>query len=280
MPAPPISALEQIQKLDRSLVENVRSRFLAEANTQPNLYSPADVETVQKNSWQVERFILEAKLNGENALKTMKTAMQWRHEQSVHQMTASDFPAEYFQSGYIVRFGRDSAGATVIIFRANIHQKTSEWNDLLKRFFVYQIEQIDLCNDGKGVTMVIDCAGIGLSNLDLDLLKFIVTSFSQYYPKLFDAIIVHELPYLLTYVFKLVQSWLPEEDRKFFHLSTKKTLTNFISTSELPPFLGGSNASNWRMVPTGVVPALEFVQLKSLKVDSAEKLKFLNIYIK
>ncbi len=128
--------------------------------------------------------------------------------------------------------------------------------------------------------MVIDCAGIGLSNLDLDLLKFIVTSFSQYYPKLFDAIIVHELPYLLTYVFKLVQSWLPEEDRKFFHLSTKKTLTNFISTSELPPFLGGSNASNWRMVPTGVVPALEFVQLKSLKVDSAEKLKFLNVYIK
>lgn len=157
MPAPPISALEQIQNLDRFLVEDVRSRFLAEANSQPSLYSPADVEIIQKNSWQVERFILEAKLNGENALKAMKTAMQWRHEQSVHQMTASDFPAEYFQSGYIVRIGRDLAGATVIIFRANIHRKTSEWNDLLKRFFVYQIEQIDLCNDGKGEQIYFLC---------------------------------------------------------------------------------------------------------------------------
>lgn len=128
--------------------------------------------------------------------------------------------------------------------------------------------------------MVIDCSSIGLSNLDLDLLKFIVTSFSQYYPKLFDAIIVHELPYLLTYVFKLVQGWLPEEDRKFFHLTTKKTLTNFISTSELPSFLNGSILSNWQAVPTGVLPAAQFVQSKGLKADSADKLKFLNAHMK
>lgn len=150
MPAPPTSALEQIRQLDRFLVENVRSRFLAEANSQPNLYSPSDVETIKNNAWQVERFILEAKLNGENALKALKVAMQWRHEQRINSMKVDDFPAEYFQSGYIVRVGRDLAGATVIIFRANVHRKTSEWNDLLKRFFVYQIEQIDLCNDGKG----------------------------------------------------------------------------------------------------------------------------------
>lgn len=128
--------------------------------------------------------------------------------------------------------------------------------------------------------MVIDCSSIGLTNLDLDLLKFIVTSFSQYYPKLFDAIIVHELPYLLTYVFKLVQGWLPEEDRKFFHLSTKKTLTNFIATSELPSFLGGSNATSWQMVPNGVLPAVQFVQSKGLKAEATEKLKFLNAHLK
>lgn len=150
MPAPPISALEQIRQLDRSLVEDVRSRFLADATSQPNLYSASDVETIVNNPWQVERFILEAKLNGENALKGLKTAMLWRHEQCISAMKVDDFPGEYFQSGYIVRIGRDLAGATVIIFRANIHRKTSEWSDLLKRFFVYQIEQIDLCNDGKG----------------------------------------------------------------------------------------------------------------------------------
>src|SRR5690606_29465274 len=112
----------------------------------------------------------------------------------------------------------------------------------------------------SGVTLLIDCAGIGMSSLDLDLLKFIVTSFSQYYPKLFDAIIIHELPFLLQYVFRLIQSWLPEDDRKFFHLTNKKTLTDFVAPSQLPSFLSGTNPDSWRQVPDQVVPARELVR--------------------
>ena len=141
--------------------------------------------------------------------------------------------------------------------------------------------------------MVIDCTNIGIANLDLDLLRFIVTTFSQYYPKLFDSIIVHELPYLLTYVFKLVQSWLPEDDRKFFHLTTRKSLTNHIDKSQLPNFLlNGTNPARWDIVSKSstvkILSATEFVTAaiaapdtnnEKLKPDSADKLKFLYQYI-
>lgn len=150
MPAPPISALEQLSKLDQTLVEDVRCGFLSDANANAGLYSPSDIGTIRNNSWQVERFLLESKLNSETALRSLQRAMQWRKEQSVHSLTVADFPAEYYQSGYIMRYGRDIAGATVLTFRANIHRKTTEWNEQLKRFFIYQIEQIDLHNDGKG----------------------------------------------------------------------------------------------------------------------------------
>lgn len=151
MPAPPISALEQLKKLDPKQVQGLRERFLAEANQSPELYEKADLDTIGDNSWQVERFLLESKLNTENALKALHNAMQWRKTQQIHQMRIDDFPAEYYQSGYIVQYGRDVHEAKIIYFRANIHRKTSEWNELLKKFFIYQIEQADLYNDGKGM---------------------------------------------------------------------------------------------------------------------------------
>lgn len=128
-----------------------------------------------------------------------------------------------------------------------------------------------------------------MGNLDLDLLRFIVTTFTQYYPKLFDAILVHELPYLLQYVFKLVQSWLPEEDRKFFHLTTKKTLRDFIGKEQLPSFLHGTNAQPWSSVPDdhqAVLGAHEFVAKKGGQYGMAassgqalaDKLKYLHAH--
>lgn len=141
--------------------------------------------------------------------------------------------------------------------------------------------------------MVIDCSNIGIGNVDVDLLKFIVTSFSRYYPKLFDTILIHQLPFLLQYLFKLVQTWLPEDDRKFFHMSTRKTLTNFIATEQLPPFLLTSedNSSekqeanrfwqNWRRSTSGgdQLPAKQFIERFGskfgLKFGDSEKLNFL-----
>ena len=110
------------------------------------------------------------------------------------------------------------------------------------------------------------------------MLQFIVNTFSTYYPKLFDGILVHELPFLLQYVFKLVQSWLPEDDRKFFHLTSKKNLNEFVSKEQLPKFMGGTNSDPFQTVPKDVVTAEEFVKRVGLKPKDAEKLKFLHSY--
>lgn len=141
--------------------------------------------------------------------------------------------------------------------------------------------------------MLIDCSNIGIGNVDVDLLKFIVTSFSRYYPKLFDTILIHQLPFLLQYLFKLVQTWLPEDDRKFFHMSTRKTLNNFIATEQLPPFLlinddnsiSKQEANNrwqkWRRSISGAdhLPAEQFIERFGtkfgLKSGDSDKLNFL-----
>ncbi|XP_046911517.2 motile sperm domain-containing protein 2-like [Dermatophagoides farinae] len=292
MPAPPVSALSQLKTLDSNLVILIRNRILAEANQNPNLYEPEDLEQIKKNDWQIQRFLLECKLDTDQSYELLRNSMKWRREEGIYQSSLVDFPAEYYQSGYIFRHGRDKNDAIVLYFRANIHRKTNEWNSRLKKFFIYQVEQIDRDCDGKGVTLVIDCSNIGVSNVDMDMLKFIVTSFSKYYPKLFDAIIIHQLPFLLQYIFKLIQTWLPEDDRKFFHMTNKKTLTDFIDQSQLPSFLLNIDVPNeqWRLLPATtnsmgpILPAEQFVQHYGSKFDlnnpnDSEKLGYLKNYI-
>lgn len=152
MPAPPISALEQLKNLNPDLVQLVKERFLREAELSPSKYEQSDLEQIRNNQWQVQRFLLECKLNVEQAFEALNNAMQWRRTENVKNIMEVDFPAEYYQSGYIFSYGRDRNDATVIYFRANIHRKlTNEWNQRLKQFFIYQIEKIDQNCDGKGL---------------------------------------------------------------------------------------------------------------------------------
>jgi len=78
----------------------------------------------------------------------------------------------------------------------------------------------------------------------------------------------------------LVQSWLPEDDRKFFHLTNKKNLNDYVSEEELPKFLGGKNTLSYQTVPKNVLTANELVAKIGLKKKDAEKLKYLDSYLK
>lgn len=104
--------------------------------------------------------------------------------------------------------------------------------------------------------------------MDLDLLKFIVTSFSNYYPRLFDCIIIHELPFVLQFVFKLVQTWSPPEYKHYFHLTSKKSIYKLVAKDQLPDFMGGCNPESYRVVPQQVLSSEELA--RNLGVDEKE----------
>lgn len=288
----------------KALIEKVRERFLAEAAAHPALYYEHDVGRVKSSTWIVERFILDNDNNADEALNCLKKAMKWRKDEKVMSYKPEYFPKEYFQAGYIITYGRDNHDGHVVVFRANIHRKVRDWAEVFKRFFTYHIEQVDILDDGKqgkfpsfykstnlfhplGLTLLFDCQGIGLLNLDIDLLKTLVTAYSENYPKLFNSIVVHELPQILQHVFWLVLTWVPEEDKKLFHLTSGDQIYQFISQKQLPSFCAhGTNPKPWNTVPEGqIVPAEKFVltpygKQMELEAGDASDLDYLKPYIK
>jgi len=270
----PSQAVEVVE-VPEHLVEDLRTRFLAESSTNKDQYSEEDVEDVRTKDHTVRRYLESRKCDIDEAFKMMVNSMKWRKTLGVKSLNEDSFPREYYQIGGVFTYGKDLNGSQMIILRVKVNKKISEWADLLKKYIVFLIEREDLryaAKENNGVCVVFDCNGAGVSNVDIDLLSFIVQTLRDYYPTLLKSVLVHELPWILQYVFKLVQTWLPKEHQKLLHLISKKELQDYVAAEELPDFMGGNNSLSYRIVPKNAPTAQEIADKVGMKKKDVDKL--------
>lgn len=153
-----------------------------------------------------------------------------------------------------------------------INKKIKEWMDITKKFIIYLFELADREQDENKLTLLFDCTDGGISNVDIDLLLFILSLIRNYYPMLLNAVLVYQLPWVLNYVLKLVNSWLPQSHREIIHPITKKQLYENVHLDQLPDFLGGTCEMPYKTVPKEVLSADDLAKKLSLGKSAADKL--------
>ena len=167
-----------------------------------------------------------------------------------------------------------------MIFRVKINKKIKEWIDICKKFIIYLFERVDREQDENKLTLIFDCAGGGLSNVDTDLLSFIISLLRNYYPMILNTVLVHELPWILNFVLKLVHSWLPQDQRELIDPITKKELNDYVDPDQLPDFLDGTCDLPYKTAPKDVSCAHDLAEQLSIGKSAADKLtKHLEPYI-
>ena len=161
-----------------------------------------------------------------------------------------------------------------------INKKIEEWRDNFKKYIIYLFELVDRSQNENKLTLLFDCTDAGISNVDIDLLLFILSLIRNYYPMIINAVLVYQLPWILNYVLKLVYSWLPQDHREMIHLMTKKELFDNVASDELPDFLGGTCDLPYKTVPKDVLSAHDLAEQLSISKSAADKLtKHLEPYI-
>jgi len=257
------------------LIQDLRTRFIAEMSTNRDEYNEEDIEDIRTKDFAVRRYLESRKCDVSEALKMMVSTMKWRKALEIKSFDESWFPQQFYQIGGVFTYGKDLNGAQMIILRVRVNKKISEWTDLLKKYIVSLIEKEDLryaANENNGVCIVFDCNGAGITNVDIDLLSFIVSTLRDYYPTLLKSVLVNELPWVLQYVFKLVQTWLPKEHQKLIHLISKKDINDYVTEEELPDFMGGTNQLSYRSLPKNAPTAQEIGDKMGLKKSAVDKL--------
>lgn len=151
MPSTEFTGFKDAAEIPSSVVATLRDRFLSESASNPDKYYPEDIDKVKSNDWTVQRFLLYKKNNVDEALKALDFAMKWRKSFGVRDIKETDFPREIYQAGGIIQYGHDIHGARILIIRANIHKRIKSWDEVLRKYLVFNVEKLDSTPDGKGI---------------------------------------------------------------------------------------------------------------------------------
>ncbi|KAG5880678.1 hypothetical protein JTB14_028433 [Gonioctena quinquepunctata] len=202
-----------------SQIDELRSSFLADLTSKgSDEVDSRDVERVKSSDHLLRRFLLHNEGNHQMALSMLWTSLTWRKKLNVNDINESNVKMDIVCSGAFFPHGADIDGCTLLVFKCNKHSKGASDINELKRCIIYWFERVERLVKGTQITIFFDMEGCGLSNMDMELIKYLIGLFKEYYPYFLNYILIFEMPWVLTAAFKIVKSYFvpetfPEEEK-------------------------------------------------------------------
>ena len=253
----------------KAMTEKVRKSFAEKAKSSAGDFEASDVEKVRTNDKFIERYIADTRDDAE-ALKKLIATMKWRKSFGVKNMKDSDFPAEIFKIGFSsVLNNKDKEGRPILFYMFKRWRRSPELVDLMTRYNVYNLEKASAQSNFGAINIAIDCNGLELSNIDVDLyIKFVVL-FMEHYIRPNSIILSINFPKILQPAYDVVTKGVGKGLVKSLKLVSQEELRQYIDETHIPKQLGGGSTKNLFAVPSTAKP---MDQLSSTKI-SAEDIK-------
>lgn len=197
-------------------------------------YNKHDIERLKKEDYAVTRYSKEDTKSTVNAIKGV---LEWRKNYDLSDLKEEDFPEEYRKTEVFAKHGHDVDNNLVIYIRVKLFKKGEHPIEEVKKYLAFLLDRVDRETRGDGWVLCFVCADAGLSNVDMELLKFVVQALTNYFVENCRYVLVYEMPWILSSIWKIVKAWLPEEQKEAVKFASKKELSNFIEESQLPDFM-------------------------------------------
>lgn len=276
--------------VDQKLIEEFRGKAYEYSLAHPDeidiedvknrISSPEDVANNNKNSdWMLKRILISSHKDVDTAMKNFIDFFRFRKQYRVSSFTMENvLPKEFFYVRALECYGHDKEGNTNFFIRLKYYKKIDQLDDCLKRGIVYYFEDMDLKyerGECDGALVFLDATDFSVSNINLDMLQFLVRTMPTYYSGLIRNILIHEIPFLLSYLLKVVEGWIPAstdsdgKKRKFFHSVNKKSVTQFLDKDQMPDYSKNDGSIK---APESTKPFMEIVPYFNIEMKNAVKI--------
>ncbi|CAD5122150.1 DgyrCDS10598 [Dimorphilus gyrociliatus] len=150
-------------------------------------------------------------------------------------------------------------------------KKDPKKTELVKKFVAYWIMKHYKLYPTRKVVCLMDMTNTGISNMvDLDLIKFIVTCFIQYFPAYLAYLLIFDMPWLFNAIWQVIRKILSEEERKFVIFVTKSNIKNYIDEDHLFSHMGGNDTFEYKYERPLQTPKRE-MSFSSVKDSSTQE---------
>lgn len=239
------------EQINLTLVAEARKRLRREIRSDDRMdgfYSLYHYEEImhQDPAFVCWRYLLHCQKRVESAVKLMKEALVWRHD-NVDTIKPSEMAKEFWHYTPIVSCGEDKLQNSVVyIVGKNYRKPDQALRETIRRFTLSIFFDWDKLHrmSLKKMTVVFDVNDTGYQNIDLDFMSWLV-SIRDFLPARLANIYVIGIPLLMRPIVKLIISWLPENYSKIVHCGTYQELVKAnIDDDELATEVGGSRATD------------------------------------
>jgi hypothetical protein len=237
----------------QDLVQGTRDLVLESITGIEDLCDPKDIDRLKSDDHFIRRYVQDqiedrghsdslvtlkprdTKTIQSSASEKIVATLKWRKEHNVGNISGDNIPREFFTKQFIVI---DEANK-MLIFRGKLYFTVNEWMDVyqgITRFILESFEQ-----RVKRGTIVLDLRDVTLSNVDHNILYFLINTTVSHYPQLFSSLWYYETPWILKPVVSLISLALPDRlASKIVRLNEKEAVTLLGGRKEqLPDFMGG-----------------------------------------
>lgn len=292
---------EKFNELTRKISEYIRSHDDIDLDDVHNRIAlPKDQDndvTIKDNNnndtknkyWTVKRLLISTRSNVNEAFERFQETFRFRKLYQISKLTLENsISKEFFDFRLIDEVGQDRNKMKLLILRINFYKKIPQLDSFLKRALLYRIEKLDLEYEQKlndGITMVVDVSNFSLINVNLDLLFFVIKELTSNYRPLIQMLIIYELPYFLSYIVKLAESWIPTfTDRngkkiKVFAVVDKNSIDEYIDQNDRPDYLNGNLKTFNLTAPESVLSFREMSDVHQSLNMNAKNVAKINKYV-
>jgi len=225
---------------------DLKNKFLEQyqGSIDKGVYHPRDLERLKKDNEWIKAFYRQSMEDNEKTLCLIDEVLAWRKFSDVNNIIIPGrlpVSEELFQKGFIFMRNDDINCIPMMHFIIKNHKKEHVSQSELFRFISYFFEKAYKFNCEDPIVLVFDMSDSGYSNLDMDMIKFVIMCLKTYYPGLIDYMIIYQMPFIFNAAWKIIRNWLPAEAVKLIKFCDKKNIKEYIQESQLFVHMGGTD---------------------------------------
>lgn len=229
----------------------------------PGSFHPLDLEKVKDEKY-INRIIAHCENDANQSADMLWDILTWRKNVGANDINENTVRLDYINEGIFFPRGRDVDGSLLLIFKSKNHIKGQRDMEEIKKIIIYWFDRIEREENGRKISLFFDMEGCGLSNMDMELIKYLISLLKYYYPYFLNYIIIYQMPWVLTAAFKVVKTLLPAKAVEKMKNVSKDSLKEIVAPEQALTCWGGKDDYTFEFVPEN----------KSLELTPPKKVTF------
>jgi hypothetical protein len=224
-----------------SRIPEFREKFKKkyEKELSSGVYDDRDVQRFSTDDIYAGCFLrtIYAKGDPDKALDNVHECLKFRKDIALNDLTDESFPLEGLQKNANYYKGTDKDGHPIMYINVKENTAKADQQQLLKNYIAYKFEEHHKVNPGQMVVVMMDMSGASTSNVSIDISKYIIACFTNYFPTFLAYMINYEMPTLLSGIWSVISAFLKGDQKKKLLVLRKKDIKNYIPEEHLWPHM-------------------------------------------